>query len=199
MSSSGVPARSFALVVRDSGPGIDPDKLEAAFEPFSRLHEEANGRVFGAGLGLYITRGLVEAHSGRISLDSRPGQGTTVRILLPCDPATARLLRAERTLAAWAETARATGAGRERVAAVLDFRAVPETAACRTGVVERYLEGTGAEEGAAPRVEIAPGLWAGWLPRRWAEKDHWPVYLAAQGESECWLRTSWEAAPPISE
>lgn len=77
------PDEWFALTVRDTGPGIDPERQQAVFEAFSRAHDESDGRVFGAGLGLHITRGLVEAHGGTIHLESSPGQGTNVTLLLP--------------------------------------------------------------------------------------------------------------------
>lgn len=76
----------FALTVRDTGPGIDPGRQAAIFAPFCRAHDESDGRVFGAGLGLHITRGLVEAHGGHIELQSEPGEGTTVTITLPRSP-----------------------------------------------------------------------------------------------------------------
>ncbi len=77
----------FRLIVRDSGPGIAPNRLREVFAPFCRAHDESSGRVFGAGLGLHITRGLVEAHGGTIALDSEPGRGTTVTLRLPRAPA----------------------------------------------------------------------------------------------------------------
>jgi signal transduction histidine kinase len=69
-----------ALVsVRDSGPGIDPEHVPHLFDRFYR----ANTRSSGLGLGLYISRILVEAHGGRICVESRPGQGSTFTIRLP--------------------------------------------------------------------------------------------------------------------
>jgi signal transduction histidine kinase len=76
-----------ALVsVQDSGPGIDPEHVEHLFDRFYR----ANSRSSGLGLGLYISRILVEAHRGRIWVESRPGQGSTFTIGLPRDGETAR-------------------------------------------------------------------------------------------------------------
>ena len=68
--------------VQDSGPGIDPDHLPHLFDRFYR----ATTRSSGLGLGLYISRILVEAHGGRIWVESRPGQGSTYSIGLPLHP-----------------------------------------------------------------------------------------------------------------
>jgi signal transduction histidine kinase len=57
---------------------MDAATAGRAFERFSRSADSP-----GAGLGLPIVRDLVEAHGGTVSLSSRPGEGTTVRCLLP--------------------------------------------------------------------------------------------------------------------
>src|SRR5215217_6220867 len=67
------------ISVQDFGPGIDPDHMPHLFDRFYR----ANTRSSGLGLGLYISRILVEAHGGRIWVESRPGQGSTFTIALP--------------------------------------------------------------------------------------------------------------------
>lgn len=67
------------LSVRDSGPGIDPAHVPHLFDRFYR----ANTRSSGLGLGLYISRILVEAHGGRIWVESQPGQGSTFTMALP--------------------------------------------------------------------------------------------------------------------
>lgn len=69
------------LEVRDSGPGMDEDGVRHAFDRFWRA--DASRTRAGSGLGLSIVAGIVEAHGGEITLDSTPGQGTTVRIVLP--------------------------------------------------------------------------------------------------------------------
>jgi signal transduction histidine kinase len=71
-------ASSVVLVVRDSGPGIEPELLPHVFDRFVK---GAGSR--GSGLGLAIARGLVEAHGGTISVDSTAGGGTTFRVELP--------------------------------------------------------------------------------------------------------------------
>jgi PAS domain S-box-containing protein len=70
------------LGVRDQGPGIPADRLEQLFQPFSRLGAE-QGTVEGAGIGLALSRRLMELMGGRIGVDSRPGEGTEFWIELP--------------------------------------------------------------------------------------------------------------------
>ena len=72
-----------AFWVRDAGPGIPAGLGDAIFERFRR---GAGGRRSeGAGLGLAIVKAIAEAHHGRVELDSRPGEGTTFRIVVPVD------------------------------------------------------------------------------------------------------------------
>ena len=66
--------------VTDTGPGIAPDLLEAIFE---RFRQGENPQRRGLGLGLYISRTLIEAQHGKIWAESTPGNGTTVSFTLP--------------------------------------------------------------------------------------------------------------------
>jgi two-component system sensor histidine kinase KdpD len=72
------------VVVRvvDRGPGIDRGQQERIFEPFQR----GDDRHTGAGLGLAIVRGLVEANGGRVWVESLPGQGASFVVELPLEP-----------------------------------------------------------------------------------------------------------------
>jgi PAS domain S-box-containing protein len=70
------------LSVTDNGPGITPADQTQLFVPFDRLGAE-KGRVGGAGIGLAISRRLVEAMSGTIGVDSPPGGGSTFWVELP--------------------------------------------------------------------------------------------------------------------
>jgi CheY-like chemotaxis protein len=71
---------SFA--VRDTGVGIEPDALAHIFERYW----QARNAPRGAGLGLFIAKGIVEAHGGEIVVDSIAGEGTTVTFNLPLTP-----------------------------------------------------------------------------------------------------------------
>jgi len=73
--------RGVAISVTDRGQGIPPEDLPRVFDRFYRASDRH--RVEGLGLGLYITRRLVEAHGGHISVASEPGQGTTFTFILP--------------------------------------------------------------------------------------------------------------------
>jgi signal transduction histidine kinase len=68
------------VFVSDTGPGIDERDLARLFDPYwsARRHKSA-----GTGLGLYISKGLVEAHGGRMGVESRVGAGSTVWFTLP--------------------------------------------------------------------------------------------------------------------
>ncbi|MEV0612369.1 HAMP domain-containing sensor histidine kinase [Nonomuraea sp. NPDC050404] len=69
--------------VHDDGPGIDPEHLPQVFDRFYRADAARSRDSGGTGLGLAIAAALVEAHDGRIEAHSRPGHGTTFRVLLP--------------------------------------------------------------------------------------------------------------------
>lgn len=71
------------IQIKDSGPGISKEHQERIFSPFQRI--QANENVNGLGLGLYITRQIVEAHGGHISIESNPEvrKGTNFVIKLP--------------------------------------------------------------------------------------------------------------------
>ncbi|MCK4880799.1 MAG: HAMP domain-containing histidine kinase, partial [Bacteroidales bacterium] len=71
--------------VTDNGPGIRKEDLKHLFEKFYR-GEEARQRVIrGLGLGLYYVKQIVEAHGGSITVQSKPGEGTTFHINIPTD------------------------------------------------------------------------------------------------------------------
>ncbi|MDA8094826.1 MAG: HAMP domain-containing sensor histidine kinase [Betaproteobacteria bacterium] len=74
------------LSVKDTGIGIRPDDIPKIFQQFSRL-ESGQGRPHeGSGLGLALTKNLVEAHGGRIWLDSRWQEGSIFHVVLPLAP-----------------------------------------------------------------------------------------------------------------
>ena len=71
------------IIVADTGSGIAPDLLPRVMDRFSRGDDSRSRATGGAGLGLSIARGIVEAHHGTIALASEAGQGTTVTVELP--------------------------------------------------------------------------------------------------------------------
>ena len=72
--------------VSDQGPGIPPDQIPHLFERFRQAGATAAQRAGGLGLGLYLARRIVEAHGGRIGVQSRVGQGSTFWFTLPLRP-----------------------------------------------------------------------------------------------------------------
>ena len=68
-----------AIEVEDSGPGIRPDDLRRLTEPYFTTRSTLGG----AGLGLFLSRGIAEQHGGRLEIESGLGKGTLVRIVLP--------------------------------------------------------------------------------------------------------------------
>jgi signal transduction histidine kinase/CHASE2 domain-containing sensor protein len=90
----GARARSDAgeveVWVSDQGPGIAPEQRQLLFSRFGRAPQSAQGigagaKPMGTGLGLFLTKHLVEAHGGRIWVESKSGQGATFRFTLPCE------------------------------------------------------------------------------------------------------------------
>jgi len=71
------------LVVSDTGIGIPQEALPHIFDEFFRTSEAKQIEQYGTGLGLAIARRVVEAHRGRITVKSTPGQGTTFTVMLP--------------------------------------------------------------------------------------------------------------------
>jgi two-component system OmpR family sensor kinase len=71
------------IEVSDSGPGLDPEQLEHVFERFYRADRSRSRASGGTGLGLSIVAAVTEAHAGRFSASSAPGEGATFLIELP--------------------------------------------------------------------------------------------------------------------
>jgi signal transduction histidine kinase len=79
-------ANGFAAIeVADRGPGIEPDEQERIFEQFYRVLTRQNEGIPGTGLGLTLVRHIAEAHGGRATVQSAPGQGSTFTIHLPLE------------------------------------------------------------------------------------------------------------------
>jgi PAS domain S-box-containing protein len=78
--------RKVRVLVSDTGTGIPPERQRELFLPFHRL-VDAHGGIEGTGIGLVITRRLVEAMGGTVGVESKPGVGSTFWIELPgCEP-----------------------------------------------------------------------------------------------------------------
>ena len=73
------------VVIRvvDTGIGIAAEHIEKVMSPFGQVHEASNRDTQGTGLGLPLSKALVELHAGRLFLESRPGKGTTAVVQLP--------------------------------------------------------------------------------------------------------------------
>jgi signal transduction histidine kinase len=82
LSVSGQP-EAVVFRVRDTGPGISPEHLPQLFDRFFQV-DPANRN--GVGLGLSIVKAIVDAHGGKLSVESQPGQGTVFTFALPNEP-----------------------------------------------------------------------------------------------------------------
>jgi signal transduction histidine kinase len=72
-----------ALAVADTGTGMRPEDIPLALQPFRQVDTVLSRRHAGTGLGLPLSKALVELHGGQLAIESRLGQGTTVKVLLP--------------------------------------------------------------------------------------------------------------------
>lgn len=76
--------KTCVITVQDNGPGIDSERIETILQPFGRGQESmVSGENAGMGLGLPISKSLLELVNGRMSIESEVGVGTTVTITLP--------------------------------------------------------------------------------------------------------------------
>lgn len=75
--------RKAQLSISDNGAGIPKDRQALIFEKFTQLSRPETGKPTGSGLGLYITKKIVEQHGGAIRLESVPGEGAAFEVTLP--------------------------------------------------------------------------------------------------------------------
>lgn len=73
----------LCIDIIDTGIGMSPADIQVALEAFGQVDNALSRRSSGTGLGLPITVGLIEAHQGRLEIVSAPGNGSTLRIILP--------------------------------------------------------------------------------------------------------------------
>jgi signal transduction histidine kinase len=78
-----VHGEGFRVWVSDHGVGIDPSEQRSVFERFHQADQSATRRFGGVGLGLYLSRALVQELGGSIELTSAPGRGSTFTVALP--------------------------------------------------------------------------------------------------------------------
>ena len=74
---------TLVFCVKDTGQGMTADQVKMLFDEYSRFNLEANRVTEGSGLGMNITRNLLQLMNGSISIESEPGKGTTVTVHLP--------------------------------------------------------------------------------------------------------------------
>lgn len=75
----------LVVSVQDTGIGIAPEDVSTALMPFGQIDSALNRQHEGTGLGLPLTKALVELHGGTLQLDSTPGHGTTMTVVFPAD------------------------------------------------------------------------------------------------------------------
>jgi len=73
-------AEEIIVAIKDHGVGIDPEDLPYIFDMF---HRGKAGKTEGSGVGLAVVKAIVEAHGGRVLVKSRPGKGSTFKVILP--------------------------------------------------------------------------------------------------------------------
>jgi signal transduction histidine kinase len=76
-------AEEISVTVGDTGIGMDPEDVKVAFQPFAQVDNRLERRYEGTGLGLPLTKALVDLHKGSIRIDSARGAGTRITVTFP--------------------------------------------------------------------------------------------------------------------
>ena len=76
-------AEGIVVQVSDTGEGVAPEDLPHVFERFYRADQSRSRATGGGGMGLAIVKGIIEAHGGRVAVESRPQRGSTFSFTLP--------------------------------------------------------------------------------------------------------------------
>jgi PAS domain S-box-containing protein len=84
--SIGTEGSEVRVSVRDHGDGIPPEEIPNLFQKFARISSASTADIPGTGLGLFIVKGFVVAHGGRVWVDSTMGEGSTFTFTLPVAP-----------------------------------------------------------------------------------------------------------------
>lgn len=78
-------ASNVTFSVKDQGVGISEGDLDLLFKKFSRIHNSLSIGAGGSGLGLYVSKKIIDLHDGTITVSSEPGKGSTFTVILPVD------------------------------------------------------------------------------------------------------------------
>jgi signal transduction histidine kinase len=76
--------------IKDTGIGITPEELEFIFEPFRQADEKDTNANRGLGLGLSISKSIIEIMGGRLKIKSQPGKGAGLYFTIPVEPTKAK-------------------------------------------------------------------------------------------------------------
>ncbi|MDH3232603.1 MAG: HAMP domain-containing histidine kinase [Alphaproteobacteria bacterium] len=85
LTAGAVDDGALCIWIKDTGIGIAPDKLERVMEVFGQVEDGVDRRDEGIGIGLPLTRSLIELHGGSFSVESEEGRGTRVRLTFPAE------------------------------------------------------------------------------------------------------------------
>ena len=83
--AAGLENGEVTIRVQDNGCGMAPEHLPRLFERFYRVDKDRSRKLGGTGLGLAIVKHIVNAHGGRVTVESTPGKGSTFLINLPAN------------------------------------------------------------------------------------------------------------------
>ncbi len=160
---------AVCLRVRDTGPGIEPTEIERIFQPFYQSRPQALATGRGAGLGLALSRRLVELMGGRLEVRSKPGHGSEFSITLPvgltagADPTPARPLEGRKVFLGDNNQLRRDAISRQLAEwGALVFEDHPRAERCDAALVavslaEKFAEAAGRDRNLPPRIGlIAP-------------------------------------------
>ncbi len=89
VSAEAAPDHSVTIRIIDNGMGMSVEQIPIAFAAFGQVDSRLARRYEGTGLGLPLSKALVQLHGGTIAIESTPGEGTTVIVTLPKEPAQA--------------------------------------------------------------------------------------------------------------